>query len=44
MIDDILESEVIPRVFLHKQAVKKFIPIELIGKLALLLADEHSGT
>ncbi|CAF5189892.1 unnamed protein product, partial [Rotaria magnacalcarata] len=41
---DISESEVIPRVFLHKQAVKKFIPIELIGKLALLLADEHSGT
>ncbi|CAM2722351.1 unnamed protein product [Rotaria socialis] len=44
MIDDILESEVIPRVILQKQAVKKFVPIELIGKLALLLADEQSAT
>jgi len=41
---DISESEVIPRVFLQKHAVKKFVPIELIGNLALLLADDLSAT
>jgi len=42
--DDVIESEVIPRVFLQKHAVKKFVPVELIGNLALLLADEMSAT
>jgi hypothetical protein len=41
---DILESEVIPRVILQKHAVKKFVPVELIGRLALLLADDMSAT
>ncbi|CAF1143396.1 unnamed protein product [Rotaria sordida] len=41
---DIPESEVIPRVILQKHAVKKFVPIELIGNLSLLLADEISAT
>ena len=38
------ESEVIPRIILQKHAVKKFVPVELIGKLALLLADDLSAT
>ncbi len=42
--NNILESEVIPRVILQKHAVKKFVPVELIGKLALLLADDISAT
>lgn len=41
---DISESEVIPRVILQKHAVKKFVPVELIGRLALLLADDLSAT
>jgi hypothetical protein len=41
---NILESEVIPRVFLQKHAVKKFVPVELIGNLALFLADDLSAT
>lgn len=41
---DISESEVIPRVILQKHAVKKFVPVELIGSLSLLLADEMSAT
>ncbi|CAF0788663.1 unnamed protein product [Adineta ricciae] len=41
---DISESEVIPRVILQKHAVKKFVPVELIGRLSLLLADEISAT
>ncbi|CAF2600179.1 unnamed protein product [Rotaria sp. Silwood2] len=41
---DIPESEVIPRVILLKHAVKKFVPVELIGRLSLLLADEMSAT
>jgi len=41
---DISESEVIPRIILQKHAVKKFVPVELIAKLALLLADDISAT
>ncbi|CAF1013736.1 unnamed protein product [Adineta steineri] len=41
---DISEAEVIPRVFLQKHSVKKFVPVELIGNLAVLLADENSAT
>ena len=39
-----LESEVISRVMLQKHAVKEFVPLELLGKLALLLADDLSST
>ncbi|UJR09399.1 hypothetical protein I4U23_013641 [Adineta vaga] len=41
---DISESEVIPRVILQKHAVKKFVPIELIANLSLLLASDISAT
>ncbi|CAF1471842.1 unnamed protein product [Adineta steineri] len=40
----ISEAEVIPRVILQKHAVKEFVPIELIGNLSLLLADDMSAT
>ncbi|CAF0906484.1 unnamed protein product [Didymodactylos carnosus] len=38
------EGEVITRVMLQKQAVKEFVPVELVGNLALFLAGEKAGT
>ena len=38
------ESEVINKVMLYKQAVKEFIPVETLGKLAVFLASESAAT
>lgn len=38
------ESEVVNKVMLYKQAVKEFVSVETLGKMALLLADENSST
>jgi 3-hydroxybutyrate dehydrogenase len=38
------ESEVVNKVLLLKQAVKEFVPVEILGQLALLLASEGSST
>lgn len=38
------EEEVIQNVMLGRQAVKDFIPVDTIGKLALFLAAEDAGT
>ncbi|WP_290798587.1 3-hydroxybutyrate dehydrogenase [Flavihumibacter sp. UBA7668] len=38
------ESEVAAKVMLHKQAVKSFVPVEVLAEMALLLAVEGSGT
>jgi len=38
------ESDVINKVMLLKQAVKEFVPVEILGQLALLLASEGSST
>jgi 3-hydroxybutyrate dehydrogenase len=38
------ESEVINKVMLYKQAVKEFIPVETLGKLAVFLALEEAAT
>lgn len=39
----ISEEEVIAKVLLAKQPVKRFIPVESIGALALFLASEHGA-
>lgn len=38
------ESEVAAKIMLHKQAVKSFVPVEVLAEMALLLAAEGSGT
>ncbi len=38
------EEEVVEKVMLKKQAVKDFVPVELLGKMALMLASEQAGT
>jgi 3-hydroxybutyrate dehydrogenase len=38
------ESEVINKVMLYKQAVKDFVPVELLGKLSVFLASEDAKT
>ncbi len=38
------ESDVVNKVMLLKQALKEFVPIKVLGKLALLLASEGSST
>ncbi len=38
------EEEVVSKILLHKQAVKSFIPIEIMAQLALFLAAEDAGT
>jgi 3-hydroxybutyrate dehydrogenase len=40
----ISESEVVNKVMLYKQAVKEFIPVELLGQAAVFLAQENSTT
>ncbi len=37
-------DEVVNKVMLLKQAVKEFVPVEVLGQLALLLASEGSST
>jgi 3-hydroxybutyrate dehydrogenase len=41
-VHGISESEVITKIFLQKQAVKEFTPVELIGKLAVFLAADDA--
>ncbi len=41
---NIPESEVISKIMLEKQAVKEFVTVEAIGKLAVFLAQEDSKT
>jgi 3-hydroxybutyrate dehydrogenase len=38
------ESEVISKVMLYKQAVKEFVPVETLGKLAVFLASDAAAT
>ena len=38
------ESEVVSKVMLQKQAVKSFVPVETLGAVALMLADENAFT
>lgn len=38
------ESEVISKVMLYKQAVKDFVPVETLGKLAVFLASDSAAT
>jgi 3-hydroxybutyrate dehydrogenase len=38
------ESEVISKVMLYKQAVKDFVPVETLGKLAVFLASDAAAT
>lgn len=38
------ESEVIEKVFLKKQAIKEFIPVDTIAQLCLFLSSETAGT
>lgn len=38
------ESEVISKVMLYKQAVKQFVPVETLGKLAVFLASDAAAT
>lgn len=41
---NISEDQVISQVFLKKQAIKKFIPVELIAKMVIFLASENAET
>ncbi|MFN6039458.1 MAG: SDR family NAD(P)-dependent oxidoreductase, partial [Bacteroidota bacterium] len=38
------ENDVISKVMLYKQAVKEFIPVEILGDMSVLLASENSST
>jgi 3-hydroxybutyrate dehydrogenase len=38
------ESEVVSKIMLYKQAVKDFVPLELLGQTAVLMASEGAGT
>ena len=40
----ISEEDVIKNILLAKQAVKEFVPVELIGKMALFMASEEAST
>lgn len=40
----ISKEEVISKVMLYKQSVKDFIPVELLGQMALFLASENAHT
>lgn len=41
-VHGISESEVISKVILQKQAVKEFVPAELIGRLSVFLAGDDA--
>ena len=43
-VHQLSESEVISKVMLYKQAVKEFVSVETLGKMALLLCDEAAST
>ena len=38
------EEDVISKVMLYKQAIKKFVEVESLGQLALFLASDHAST
>jgi 3-hydroxybutyrate dehydrogenase len=38
------ESEVVSKIMLYKQAVKEFVPVELLGQAALFLASDNANT
>jgi 3-hydroxybutyrate dehydrogenase len=38
------EDEVVSKVMLHKQAIKEFVSVETLGKLALFLASDDAST
>ncbi len=38
------ESDVINKVMLYKQAIKEFVPVETLGKLAVFLASDTAAT
>ena len=38
------ESEVISQIMLQKQAVKEFVSVESLGKLAVFLASDSANT
>jgi 3-hydroxybutyrate dehydrogenase len=40
----ISKEEVISKVMLYKQAVKEFVPVEVLGQLAVFLASENATT
>lgn len=43
-VHNLSEEEVVSKVMLVKQAVKEFVSVETLGKMALLLSDETSST
>lgn len=38
------EDEIVNKVLLKKQAVKEFVPVEVIAEMALFLASDHAAT
>lgn len=38
------ESEVVSKIMLYKQAVKEFVPVELLGQAAVFMASEGAST
>lgn len=38
------ESEVVSKIMLYKQAVKEFVPVELLGQAALFIASDNANT
>jgi 3-hydroxybutyrate dehydrogenase len=38
------ESEVVSKIMLYKQAVKEFVPVELLGQAAVFMASEYAST
>ena len=43
-VHNLSENEVVSQVLLKKQAVKEFIPIVLISKMAIFLASDEAAT
>lgn len=44
LLHNLSEQDVIQKVILEKQAVKDFVPTDIIAGMALFLADENAGT
>ncbi|MFO0436611.1 MAG: 3-hydroxybutyrate dehydrogenase, partial [Sphingobacteriaceae bacterium] len=38
------ESEVVSKIMLYKQAVKEFVPVELLGQAAVFMASDYAST
>lgn len=43
-VHNMSETDVVSKVMLLKQAVKDFVPVELLGQMAVFLASENAGT